>query len=252
MNIAVIARSVTEHTPVPAEDTAAVQQPAQITSASATPDVPTPSIPLATDLQTTDESSRIGQASVTAVITVPSNLRQGPGTEFELVGSIAVGEEVAIVGINPARDWYHIRFGDLGDAWIYSELLSPAGDIAQLPVESGPAQPTAVEEPVAAEQTSEINLVIDAIIMAPDPLVCNTSGTVSVDIRNIGAQSTAHGAEVAFKMIHVASGNTTAEFNTAVVFSAVPGRGNCQINRCRCGYQRLFRRRPSHHCHYPQ
>lgn len=215
VSISVIAQAITEFTPGPVEDEASVPQPAQITGenaddaqlASATPFVPRPAVAQATDLPTADASSRIGQATVQAVITVPSNLRAGPGTEFELVGSIAVGEEVEIVSVNSARDWYHIRYGDLGIAWIYSQLLSPAGDVSVLSVETGPAQPTSLPE--TSLQESRINLVIEDIILQPDPLVCNETGTVSAVIHNIGTEGTASGAWVELTMIHDGTGNNS-------------------------------------------
>ncbi len=124
-------------------------------------------------------------SSVAAVIAKPSNLRRGPGTSFELVGSIGVNQEVVIVALNPDRDWYHIRYGDQGDAWIYSELLSPSGDLAGLPVESGPAP--------AAPPADGANLVIAGIRLEPENLVCNQAGRVIVSIRNEGAQDTRAG-----------------------------------------------------------
>ncbi len=128
---------------------------------------------------------------VAAVIAKPSNLRRGPGTSFELVGSIGVNQEVVIVALNPDRDWYHIRYGDQGDAWIYSELLSPSGDLADLPVESGPAP--AGPAAGAAPPADGANLVIAGIRLEPENLVCNQAGRVIVSIRNEGAQDTRAG-----------------------------------------------------------
>jgi hypothetical protein len=124
-------------------------------------------------------------------------------------------------GVNAARDWYQIRYGDQGNAWIYAELLIPSADVSILSVESAPARPTAIPEPEAAAPASAINLRIQDIVLRPDPLVCDQPGSVSVRIENVGSEDTAHGAEVAFKMIHVESGTTTVEFNASAVFSAV-------------------------------
>ena len=112
---------------------------------------------------------------VKAVINTPANLRLGPGTEFDLVGSISVNEEVEIVAVNAARDWYHIRYGDFGDAWIYSELVRPSGEVGAVPVDPGPAPP---QPEVDNLPTSGVNLVIDKIIIVPEALVCNETGTV--------------------------------------------------------------------------
>lgn len=138
-------------------------------------------------------------SSVAAVIAKPSNLRRGPGTSFELIGSIGVNQEVIIVGLNPDRDWYHIRYGDQGDAWIYSELLSPSGDLAVLPVEAGPAPaaPASAELATAAPLAEGVNLVIAELRLEPENLICNQTGRVTVSIRNEGAQDTGAGGWIA-------------------------------------------------------
>ncbi|MCY4072573.1 MAG: SH3 domain-containing protein [Chloroflexi bacterium] len=136
----------------------------------------------------------LSSRSVAAVIAKPSNLRRGPGTSFELVGSIAVNQEVVIVAVNPDRDWYHIRYGAQGDAWIYSELVSPSGDLGSLPVESGPA----LAEPApAATSAGGVNLVIAGIRLEPQNLVCNQAGKVTVSIRNEGTEDTSAGGWIA-------------------------------------------------------
>lgn len=136
----------------------------------------------------------LSSRSVAAVIAKPSNLRRGPGTSFELVGSIAVNQEVVIVAVNPDRDWYHIRYGVQGDAWIYSELVSPGGDLGGLPVESGPAP---AEPATAAPAAGDVNLVIAGIGLEPRNLVCNQAGMVTVSIRNEGTEDTSAGGWIA-------------------------------------------------------
>ena len=136
----------------------------------------------------------LSSASVAAVIAKPSNLRRGPGTSYELVGSIGVNLEVVIVALNPERDWYHIRYGDQGDAWIYSELVSPSGDLAGVPVESGPAP---AQPATTAPAAGGVNLIIAGIRLEPENLVCNQAGKVYVSIRNEGTEDTAAGGWIA-------------------------------------------------------
>lgn len=143
-----------------------------------------------------DSPPALSSRSVAAVIAKPSNLRRGPGTSFELVGSIAVNQEVVIVAVNPGRDWYHIRYGAQGDAWIYSELVSPSGDLAGLPVESGPAPAEPATAPPAA---GGVNLVIAGIRLEPENLVCNQAGRVTVSIRNAGTEDTSTGGWIAIE-----------------------------------------------------
>lgn len=136
----------------------------------------------------------LSSTGVAAVIAKPSNLRRGPGTSFELVGSISVNQEVVIVAVNPDRDWYHIRYGDQGDAWIYSELVSPTDDLGGLPVESGPAP---AQEATTVPAADGANLVIAGIRLEPENLVCNEAGKVHVSLRNEGAEDTGTGGWIA-------------------------------------------------------
>jgi endonuclease YncB( thermonuclease family) len=77
-----------------------------------------------------------------------ANLRAGPGTEYERVGSAAPGEVVALVGRNAAGDWYQLTTG----AWIAAFLIegAPAG----LPVVEGGAAAAAQASTAAAAATS--------------------------------------------------------------------------------------------------
>ncbi|MBI3959298.1 MAG: SH3 domain-containing protein [Chloroflexi bacterium] len=58
----------------------------------------------------------------------PANLRSGPGTSFDLVGSIEAGTVLRIVGRNEAGDWLKLD----SDVWIFGELVTNAP--ADLPV----------------------------------------------------------------------------------------------------------------------
>ncbi len=70
-----------------------------------------------------------------SVVLEEANLRAGPGTEYERLGSVAPGEVVTLAGRNAAGDWYQLGTGE----WIAAFLVqgAPAG----LPVvdEASPA-----------------------------------------------------------------------------------------------------------------
>jgi micrococcal nuclease len=67
------------------------------------------------------------------VVSEEANLRAGPGTEYERVGSVAPGEKLELIARNPAGDWYQLA----SEAWIAAFLVegAPAG----LPVVEGEA-----------------------------------------------------------------------------------------------------------------
>ncbi len=62
------------------------------------------------------------------VTNIGSNLRSGPGTEYEIVGQAVLGAELVIIGIDPSGDWCRL----LGDAWISCSLVDNVPD--SLPV----------------------------------------------------------------------------------------------------------------------
>jgi uncharacterized protein YgiM (DUF1202 family) len=52
------------------------------------------------------------------------NVRSGPGTEYELVGSAANGEAFAIVAKNAAGDWWQICCVSGQNGWVFGELAT--------------------------------------------------------------------------------------------------------------------------------
>jgi uncharacterized protein YraI len=66
------------------------------------------------------------------------NLRQGPGTTYDIVGTVAPGDTFAILGRNAASDWLQIRTmpGDdetVLDAWIFASLVVTDAPVSALP-----------------------------------------------------------------------------------------------------------------------
>ena len=117
-----------------------------------------------------------GNSRVPGTLVQPSNLRLGPGTAHDLVGSLARDTEVMIVAVDPSHDWYRITYAELGDAWIYSELVNPASDISAVPVETGPSLPS----------ENGVNLIVTAVEIVPNPPICGQTSTITATIRNIG------------------------------------------------------------------
>ncbi|WP_298980619.1 helix-turn-helix domain-containing protein [Caldilinea sp.] len=73
-------------------------------------------------------------AAPARVITA-ANLRQGPSTEFPIVGGAVEGQEILLVGRNADGSWYRLDNG----AWIFAQLVENAP--ADLPVVEAPAAP---------------------------------------------------------------------------------------------------------------
>lgn len=104
--------------PVVAEDAAAVSgntaNPTQ--SAVTTPITQT----VAAETPATGDPATATPAASSAA--VDANLRSGPGTTFDLAGSITAGTALTIVGRNEAGDWLKLD----SNVWIFGELVANA------------------------------------------------------------------------------------------------------------------------------
>lgn len=76
---------------------------------------------------------------IEAIVNDVANLRDGPGTDFAIVGKVAVGERVEIAGQSENGEWY--RLAD--DAWIAAFLVEPP--IAPPPVVASDAPAPAAD-----------------------------------------------------------------------------------------------------------
>ena len=84
--------------------------------------------------------------AVTAVVNADSNLRAGPGTDFDRVDGVNFGEEVSVVGISADGEWYLLESGD----WLFAALLVDAVDV-----------PVVTEDTVSDELTTADTEQID-------------------------------------------------------------------------------------------
>jgi hypothetical protein len=81
-----------------------------------------------------------------ATFDTDANVRQGPGRGFPIVGGIRAGTRSEILAVNPAGDWYRVRYWNRA-GWVFALLVTVSGDTSGLPIDSGPALPAATEAP---------------------------------------------------------------------------------------------------------
>lgn len=169
---------VPKERPVVEQSTAAATAAATEDDQATVPVVDTSIPPTSPPPTATGPEVDLGPSRVAGRIISPTNLRPGPGVAWgQPVGSLQVDDEVIIVAVNPAHDWYRITYGEAGDAWIFAELVEPAEDTAGVPIESGAPR----------EAEDGVNLVVTNIELAPDPPVCGQSTTVRATVRNNGS-----------------------------------------------------------------
>lgn len=63
-----------------------------------------------------------------------ANLRQGPGIEYPLVGEISAGTRYRVLARHSQVPWLQLDVPAItGEAWVYADLVTITGDLAQVP-----------------------------------------------------------------------------------------------------------------------
>ena len=75
--------------------------------------------------ETTVETPSTTLVPVSAVVNADSNLRAGPGIEYDRVDGINFGEEASIIGISTDGAWYLLERG----LWLFAALVTEAVDV---------------------------------------------------------------------------------------------------------------------------
>ena len=77
-------------------------------------------------------------------VSVPTNCRVGPGTVYQRVGALLVGEVAEVVGRHATRDYWVIRNPDRpGElCWLWGEYATVTGNAGSLPEYEPPPTPT--------------------------------------------------------------------------------------------------------------
>ncbi|MCC6457856.1 MAG: SH3 domain-containing protein [Caldilineaceae bacterium] len=134
-------------------ETAAVEAPAAAPAAAPVAAAP----PAATEAIPTD---RVTLASAQIV-----NLREGPGTNYPVVGQLAPGQRYDVTGKNEDGSWWQIDNGGQ-KAWIIGQLVSAAGDTASVAVAEDIPEPPVAQAPAAAPDAGS---AAPPVVSAPAP-----------------------------------------------------------------------------------
>jgi hypothetical protein len=90
----------------------------------------------------------------------PTNLRSGPGLDFEIIATLDRGTELPLIGRWLGHDWYLVRW-DLapgGQAWVFAGLVVVVGDETTVPAVEPPQLPTIDPTLDAIQQTATVIL----------------------------------------------------------------------------------------------
>jgi hypothetical protein len=70
-------------------------------------------------------------------------VRDGPGTNYPVVGQFQPGQEVKVTGRTEDASWWQVSLGDAPEAlgWVFGELVTLSGDNGVIPVAAAPPPP---------------------------------------------------------------------------------------------------------------
>ena len=84
-------------------------------------------------------------------VTVNTNCRFGPGSIYDYLGALLVGEAAEIGGRDPSGEYWYIRNPDdpAHFCWLWGEYAQPVGNFGSLPILTPPPSPTPTYTPTA-------------------------------------------------------------------------------------------------------
>ena len=118
------------------------------------PAAPPPSqLQIASPAEQAQDPPPAGPAIQTGGIT---NVRSGPGTNFETVGRLAANSAAPVTGRNETGDWWQIEFeaGPDGRGWVAAEVVDFVGDASIVAVADTPNLPVPSENATPAPDST--------------------------------------------------------------------------------------------------
>lgn len=127
-----------------------------------------------------------------------ANIRSGPDTAYDAIGSLPAGGTAKITGRNDANTWWYIEFtgGNGGYAWIAGSVSTAACLPSSVPVVAAPPFPTSPPQTNTPESTEESSLpapvagmpdlVAGGMQYYPDPAKNNQPIAIQVKVTNNG------------------------------------------------------------------
>lgn len=110
------------------------------------PDQPAPTQPAPDPLVTEEVQPPPADGACVVSTTGGVNIRQGPGTEYNIVGQMTPGQNYTVTGIY--QGWYTIDVPGLGTGWVAGSVVQTGGNCANVPPASPPANNN-VQQPTA-------------------------------------------------------------------------------------------------------
>jgi len=138
--------AIVDPTPLPEESPEPTVEPTSEVVETETPvsATATPIPPTATPIP--------GPGDADAASTDILNVRSGPGVQYEIISTLAEGEQVTLLGRNDDASWLYIQKSDGLEGWVSADylIINSTIDVAALPVKEAPPLPTPAPTPTPA------------------------------------------------------------------------------------------------------
>ena len=153
-----------------------IEEPAEPESPAVSPAISAESVSLTTELIARPRSNM--------------NIRQGPGTDYPIIGSAVAGERFNITGRNEAVSWLQVSSEAIAQGWLYADLVEISGDALTAPVVQAddiPYPPAETEtQPVVPTVEEPSGTIYFALSKPPEGLgyfdpATGQSGSVNLD-----------------------------------------------------------------------
>jgi len=140
---------------------------------SAPPETPTPENTAAPDSTPTPSVPTVS-------VSVNTNCRTGPGTQYDLVGGVNVGQSAVVVGKSTSTGYWIINnLNGSGTCWLWGQYATVSGNTANLPEYPVPPTPTPSPTPTLAPPAPVNNLTVNKVCILAIPGVYNYTGDLN-------------------------------------------------------------------------
>lgn len=126
-------------------------------------------------------SANANTATPHAVVQIEANIRNGPGTNYTVIGGAKIATRLQIVGRTADGSWLQICCVGGGESWVYAELLLLGGGIAveKLPIVTTTTIVPTVPAPLTQSPTQSPAVSLP-IPVSPRAIVTNRAANLRV------------------------------------------------------------------------
>ena len=107
----------------------------------------------------------------------PTNVRNGPSTDHEIIGELVYLEVRFIVGRTEASDWWLIQFNDGQLGWVSSQVVLVQGSTINVPIVDPTSLDGGTPTPIPAETEADPPTPTNTAILTETPLAPDPAPT---------------------------------------------------------------------------